>query len=158
MCSNSLSCTVDSLCGRNTPEASPVQSRKAESPPWTMLLLMQPRIWLLSGLWGHITGSCSASNPPVPVSSFQQSCAQCFHPLACICCGGCLNPGTGPCTWICWTSWGSPGPTVHVCLETLYLRSQDISYQPWLQLKRNWYKLMNAGGWQDAIWSSVFRP
>jgi len=36
----------------------------------TILLLMQPGYSWLSGLWGHITGSCSVSQPPVPPSPF----------------------------------------------------------------------------------------
>jgi len=28
----------------------------------------------------------------------------------------CCDPGARPCTWLSWTSWGSPGPTACVCL------------------------------------------
>jgi len=77
----------------------------------TILLLMQPGYSWLSGLWGHIAGSNPASHPPVPSSPFWQGCAQSCHPPACIDSWGCLNSGAKPCTCICWTSWGSPGPT-----------------------------------------------
>jgi len=51
----------------------------------TTLLLMQPRIWLaLTGLLGHIAGSCPACHPLVTPSPFQQSCALFFYTPACI--------------------------------------------------------------------------
>ena len=37
-----------------------------------MLLWMQPRIWLVSGLRGHFAGSCPDSHPLVPLSPFHQ--------------------------------------------------------------------------------------
>jgi len=49
-------------------------------------------------------------------SPFQQDCALSFLSLSCIDSGGCRNPGTRFCIWICWTSWSSPGPTAWACL------------------------------------------
>jgi len=43
-------------------------------------------------------------------------CSQAFlHPTF-ICAWDCPNPGVGPHTWHCWTSWGWHGPTSQACL------------------------------------------
>jgi len=39
---------------------------------------------------------------------FWQGSARSFPPPACTGSKGCLDSGARPCTWICWTSWGSP--------------------------------------------------
>jgi len=97
-----------------------VQSRGAGSPPLTCW----PRFfWCSSGyswlceLCGHIAGSCPASHPPIPSCLFRLGCTQSFLPPACISREGCLDPGARSCSWICWTSWGSPGPTAQACLD-----------------------------------------
>lgn len=56
-------------------------------------------------------------HPPVTSSFFQQGCTLSLHPLICSDGRGNRDPGATPCTWICWISWGSPGPTAHACLS-----------------------------------------
>ena len=46
---------------------------------------------------------------------FLQGCAPPSHPPACTDSRGCRDSGARPCTWICWTSWSSPGPTARAC-------------------------------------------
>jgi len=52
-------------------------SRGAGSLPWTCwpcFFWCSPGYSLLSGLWGHIAGSCPACHPPVPPRPFWHSC------------------------------------------------------------------------------------
>ena len=56
-----------------------------------------------------ISGSCPACHPPVAPCSFRHGCAYSFHPPARTDSGSCPDSGARHCTWICWTSWGSPG-------------------------------------------------
>jgi len=62
-----LSCTEDSTSRCSAPdEASLVHSRG--SPPssyWPCVFVCSPGYGWLSGLQGHIAGSCTASQPPV---------------------------------------------------------------------------------------------
>ena len=60
-------------------------------------------------------GSCPAFHSPVPPSLSPQGCSQSVLHPACLCAWDCPDPGTGPCTWPCWTSWGSHGPTSQAC-------------------------------------------
>ena len=104
-----LSCTEDSTSGLSIPgEASPTQSRGAVLPLlicWAHFFSCSPGYGWLSGLWGHIVGSCAASHPPVPPGPLQQGSALTFCPAACTASDGCYNPNARPCTWLCWTSW-----------------------------------------------------
>ena len=61
-------------------------------------------------LWAHV----KLAIPQCP-RSFSAGLYS-FHPPACIASGYCIDSGARPCTWIYWTSWGSPGPTVQACL------------------------------------------
>lgn len=72
---------------------------------WFLRLQVRPAA---SHLIFHLTVSPS---PPV------QGCCQSSHPPFCMDIGYCLNPGAGPCTWSCWISWGSHGPTPQACQD-----------------------------------------
>ena len=116
-----LSCTEDFTPRHSMPgEVSPAQSRGAESPPsicWPCYFWCSPGYGWLSGLQGHIAGSCPAYHPPLPPRPFWQRCSPSLYPPACTTGRGCHNPGARPCTWIYWTSWCSPGPTAWACLD-----------------------------------------
>lgn len=60
-----------------------------------------------SGLRVHTFGSCPVFYPPEYPSHSPQGCFQSLLPRAFIDTGGCPDPGAGPCTWPCWTSWHS---------------------------------------------------
>jgi len=47
---------------------------------------------------------------------FRQCCSQSLRSPAYISCGSCLNLGARTCTWMCWISWDSLGPTAQACL------------------------------------------
>jgi len=78
-----------------------------------VLLLLPPRIQLAFGAhcW-HMSRLPSTSIP----GPFWKGCAPSLHPPVCTDSGDCYNPGARPCIWVCWTSWGSPGPTSPACL------------------------------------------
>ena len=60
------------------------------------------------GLMGckKIAGSCPIFHPQLS-QVLSAACSQSIHPPVCTDIGGCLGPGAGSCTWLCWTSWGS---------------------------------------------------
>jgi len=115
-----LSCTEDSTSRCSTPcEVSPAQSRRAGSPPspcWPLFFWRSPGYSWLSGLQGHTASSHPACNPPVSPGPFWQGCSLSLYPPACTDSGGFCDQGARVCSWLYWTSWGSPGPTTPVCL------------------------------------------
>ena len=113
-----LSCAESSRAGRTTPgEISWEQSRGAESPRltcWPHFSCSPGYSWPF-GLWAHVAGSCSASCQPVPPNPSPQGYSQSILCPDCFWAWDCPNPGAGPCTWPCWTSWRSEEPTSQGC-------------------------------------------
>ena len=113
------SCAEGCRAGCRTPGGVSLEcSKGAGSPPstcWPHFSWCSSGYSWSSGLRGHIGGSCLAFHPPVSPSPSQQGCSQSLHPPACTDSRGCPDPDKGPCTWPCWTSQGSHGPTSWAC-------------------------------------------
>ena len=68
---------------------------------------------------GYSSGQCPLTltyPSQIPLSLFWQGCTLSFYPPSCTDSGDCHDPGRRPCTWLCWTSGCSPGPTAQACL------------------------------------------
>lgn len=103
---------------------SPEWSRRVESAPmtcWPWCFWCSPGYSLLSGLPVHIPGYNSVLNAPPPSSPSLPGCSPSSHCPACIHTWDCPNLGAGPCTWLCWISWG------------LYIIQWELTKLPWLQ-------------------------
>lgn len=88
---------------------------------WPLLLpLCNLSVYIKRPLLGYFWLNCSSdlgtgANSP---SSVLQTCSQpftsglcsIFYPPACTDSRGCFDPGASPCTWRCWTPWGSSEP------------------------------------------------
>lgn len=61
---------------------------------------VNPHYWLMS--------SFSSRRTPTPLQG-------CFWTSTPTHISECLDPGAGPCTWTCWSSWVSHGPTFQIC-------------------------------------------
>ena len=119
-----LSCPENSTSGCSTPgENTPTHSRGAGSPPSTcwplffFFFFFYPAQNMVSFLVckGTLLANVQLVTP-VPPSLFWMGCAQPFHLPACIGNEGFLDPSARAFVWICWTLWGSPGPTAQACL------------------------------------------
>jgi len=84
------------------------------SPCWPHLVWCSPGYSWPSRFQTHSARSCWAPHQPTPSSPPQGCFLSILHP-ACICAQDCPNPHGGPCTWRCWTSWSSRGPTSQAC-------------------------------------------
>lgn len=96
--------------------------------------LTQPRIRVQA----HIACSCTAFHPPVPLRLFT-GLLQSFHLPVCTNPADCPDPCAEPCTWLCWTKWGSHKFTPQAsqgCSEWLpaHLANQ-LHYSSWCHLQ-----------------------
>ena len=108
-----LFCTEDSISGCSSPgEASPAQRGRITS---LILLALFLSIQDMAGFLG-CEGTLLAHGQLVTYQYTQvfYGRASSLQPQACIDSGSCHKSGAKPHTWICWTSWGSPGPTAQV--------------------------------------------
>ena len=114
------------------------------SPPWPAdyTTFDSPRYSCLSGLQGHNTTSCTAAIHQYTQVLFSRAVVSFLHCPACTDSGDCHDPGARPYPWICWTSWGSPGPTAGACLSLSQWRSVpqvcQLYLTAWCHLQTLW--------------------
>lgn len=121
-----LSFTGGPKPGCSTPDGvSWGQGRRGQSLPSTCYSLLF--WWSLGCSWPsglHVLQACTADScqafcPPEHPSFSPQGCSQCVLLPVCTRVWNCPNPGTAPCTWTCWISSSSCGPTYLACLVPL---------------------------------------